>query len=146
MSEMVRTEKITTEEIWELFPSGTMPAAAFALLSEEGKTVDEVWRGLQAFAAEEPARIPPMVARVAEALRRLPIRDCDALGGELDALRLREAARAAIEAMREPTLEMMEAWRVGMHANMKEHGSWRDAYDAMINAMLRTSTRDSTGA
>ena len=42
-----------------------------------------------------------MVERVAAALARLPIRDLNNPGSELDGLRLREAARAAIAAMRE---------------------------------------------
>lgn len=50
-----------------------------------------------------------MIERVALTLKALPIRDRQEPGGELDQLRLREAARAAIAAMREPTGAMKEA-------------------------------------
>lgn len=50
-----------------------------------------------------------MIERVAKALKAVPIRDLTDPGGELDQLRLREAARAAIEAMREPTEAMKDA-------------------------------------
>lgn len=42
-----------------------------------------------------------MIERVAAALKSLPVRDRLEPGGELGGLRLREAARAVIEAMRE---------------------------------------------
>lgn len=47
-----------------------------------------------------------MIERIVEVLEKLPIRDNAERGGELDKLRLREAARAAILAMREPTEAM----------------------------------------
>jgi hypothetical protein len=47
---------------------------------------------------------PAIVQRVADALAKLPVRDLSDPGGELDGLRLREAARAAIRAATPPTL------------------------------------------
>lgn len=43
------------------------------------------------------------IQRVADAIAKLPVRDNFDPGGELDQLRLREAARAAIEALRKPS-------------------------------------------
>jgi hypothetical protein len=74
-----------------------------------------------------------MVARVAAALRGLPVRDRSAEGGELDNLRLREAARAAIAAMREPTDDVSE--RMSAHAS-NGMVDWRDLHYAMIDAAL----------
>jgi hypothetical protein len=48
-----------------------------------------------------------MIDRIASVLEKLPIRDKLDSGSELDQLRLREAARAVIEAMRHPTAEML---------------------------------------
>ena len=50
-----------------------------------------------------------MIDRVADALTRFPVRDFTDPGGELDKLRCREAARAAILAMREPNEAQYDA-------------------------------------
>lgn len=50
-----------------------------------------------------------MIERIVEALKSVPVRDSAAPGGELDQLRLREAARAVLTSMREPTKAMLEA-------------------------------------
>lgn len=72
-----------------------------------------------------------MIERVAAALEILPIRDNENRGGELDRLRLREAARAAIKAMREPTEAMIDVGGAFCDSN----AAWR-AWQATIDAAL----------
>jgi len=81
-----------------------------------------------------------MVERVARALRALPVRDYAQVGGELDELRLREAARAAIEAMREPTEGMVKAGEntVCIHGDPQCGAAY--AWAAMIDAALSDTT------
>lgn len=85
-----------------------------------------------------------MVYRVAAALSRLPVRDNSEPGGELDGLRLREAARAAILAMREPTEEMLDGGFAAMDYDdlMSENADYFNkriagrVYRAAIDAAL----------
>lgn len=63
-----------------------------------------------------------LIARVAKALEGVPVRDTSAPGSELDQLRLREAARAAIKAVGEAIEEYDDAetqsswgWFLGSH-------------------------------
>lgn len=49
-----------------------------------------------------------MTTRVAAALERLPIRDLSEPGGELDKLRLLDAARAAVGAL--PLADWLSEW------------------------------------
>ena len=74
-----------------------------------------------------------MVDRIVDVLRRLPVRDLANPGGELDGLRLREAARAAIEAMREPTEAMIDACDINIPTTGTITGVWED----MISAALK---------
>jgi hypothetical protein len=73
-----------------------------------------------------------MVERVAAALRKLPIRDSKNPGSELDHLRLREAARAAIEAMREPTKEMIDACDINIPTEGEIVGVWGSMIDEAL--------------
>lgn len=77
-----------------------------------------------------------MVNRAVEALKRLPVRDREAPGSELDELRLREAVRAVITAMREPAPEIREQVKQAIWKNtwgdvaLDEH--WRNMIDASL--------------
>jgi hypothetical protein len=90
----------------------------------------------RAEAAEAEADVSEMVERIVAALEKLPIRDNLERGGELDKLRLREAVRALIAVMREPTQEMLNA---GMeaHAHYTDNREAAHLWQAMINAALK---------
>lgn len=68
-----------------------------------------------------------MVDRVAAALRKLPIRDSANRGSELDNLRLREAARAAIIAMRELPEEPGPRYFAGEYSRRNQEAMVDDA-------------------
>jgi hypothetical protein len=70
-----------------------------------------------------------MIFKLCETLRKLPIRDQVAPGGELDQLRLREAARAILATMKSPTAEML-SFGVG---NKDAKRTW----ELMVDAALR---------
>lgn len=72
-----------------------------------------------------------MIDRILAAWEELPIRDSVSPGGELDLLRKREAARSAIEAMREPT-DAMFGGQYGQEP--------RRLFTEMIDAALTTRT------
>lgn len=86
-----------------------------------------------------------MVERVADVLARLPVRDASDPGGELDTLRRLEAARAVIDALMEPTPEMLtegafpfQQHRYGPTMNARE------AAAAIYRAML-SKAKEGTG-
>lgn len=70
-----------------------------------------------------------MVEKVKAALRALPVRDSRDIGGELDELRLGEAARAAIEAMLENTAAMSFAGADAVQEG-EEGDPWITEFDA----------------
>lgn len=78
-----------------------------------------------------------MVERVARAICvSEKMNDDDVLGGWVH---WREAARAAIEAMHNPTNEMIDAGKVHLRS-MGGHREWRvgQAFDFMIDAALKS--------
>lgn len=85
-----------------------------------------------------------MIERIVEVLEKLPIRDNAERGGELDKLRLREAARAMIRAMREPLGVMEGAGNLEIDQQRTNEGGnlYRKAraskfvWQAMIDAAL----------
>lgn len=76
-----------------------------------------------------------MIERVVEALKRLPIRDATNLGSQLDQLRLREAARAVYEAIREPTPEALYAMSDGFGKEPSRDDSMPHYLQRQKNAM-----------
>lgn len=77
----------------------------------------------------EGVNMSEMQKRIIETLKRLPIHDNVNPGGELDELRLREAARQILGALRDPTSEMLY-FGVG---NKDALQTW----NLMINAALK---------
>lgn len=85
-----------------------------------------------------------MVERVARALSKVPVRDMADPGGELDGLRLREAARAAIEAMREPTEDMYDGLNASTSFAYYMHfAEFKYCYGKTIDAALASPTPSS---
>ena len=78
------------------------------------------------------------IFKICKALEKLPIRDQASPGGELDQLRLREAARAVIDAMREPTDAMIEKgiWSLSKDGRYEPRDIAATIYGAMIDAAL----------
>lgn len=85
-----------------------------------------------------------MMGRIVDILRGIPVRDLQFADGELDRLRLFEAARAVLFCLREPT----EAMKVAADASMTgvyywryevkdESASGRSIYQAMIDEALK---------
>lgn len=68
-----------------------------------------------------------MIDRVAAALAALPIRDNLDRGSELDQLRLREAARAAIKAMRELSDDPGPRYTAGEYSRRTQEAMVDDA-------------------
>ena len=73
-----------------------------------------------------------MIERAARALAGVPMRDWQEPGGELDRLRLREAVRAVLRSIREPSEAMIEAGeRVGFGNRPADY------FTAMIDAIIK---------
>lgn len=68
-----------------------------------------------------------MLDRVAAALRKLPIRDSANPGSELDHLRLREAARAALMAIRDLPDEPGPRYSAGDYSRRNQEAMVDDA-------------------
>ncbi|MBD9540123.1 hypothetical protein IB276_11725 [Ensifer sp. ENS04] len=74
-----------------------------------------------------------MIEKVAQAIRDAN----DAMGGFSSKSDYEMAARAAMEAMREPTPDMVEAWRSHLQPGMLFENAFRDhAWPAAIDSAL----------
>lgn len=73
-----------------------------------------------------------MISKIAETLKALPIRDRADEGGELDQLRLREAARAVLVAIREPSKKMVDAAYWAAHDESAE-AVWQKMIDTALS-------------
>ena len=71
-----------------------------------------------------------MIERAVAALKKLPVRDSLDLGGELDGLRLREAARAVFEAIRELPSEPGPRYTAGEYSRRSHEAMIDDALDS----------------
>lgn len=76
--------------------------------------------------------------RIAKLLSKVPVRDFVQPGGELDQLRIGEAARLVIFAMREPTEAMIDAGRgAAGTAWSADTCVAKPTWQAMIDAALK---------
>lgn len=86
-----------------------------------------------------------LIERVAMALERLPIRDISNPGSDLDGLRLREAARAAVDVVMEPTPAIIDTMAHYLAETMRGNPAMggpmsctiTDAHRRYANAALR---------
>lgn len=77
-----------------------------------------------------------MLERGVEALKRLPVRDRETPGSELDELRLREAVRAVIQSLRVPT-EAIRSQLEELCDTQCHHQSIDDGWGLLIDAALK---------